>query len=1526
MQLRTILFFLLLGTTGISGYAHGHKHEHATTEGFTANEGQFHPNVTFKRILPNGALFIEQSAFTFALYNADVREALHVGEYEGDLNNIPFRFHAYRMEFDGAQSVKPIGHEKLPGHTNYFLGNDAKRWASKVPSYTHLVYPSFYTGIDLHVENDATGNVKYEFHLEAGTSPKAIAWHYEGVDEVTIKHGELIVQTSLGSMIEARPYAYQLIDGKEKQVSCRYELDDGTVRFVFPDGYDSSLPLVIDPTLIFSTYSGSSANNFGYTATFDARGYLYSGSTAFGIGYPTSLGAYQSTWAGGTGGSLVGIPALVGTDIVITKWDTNGTQPIYSTYLGGSSDELPHSLVVNELQELYVMGTTSSLDYPTTPFAFDTSFNINPSSITVVNLLSGLGAYFPNGSDIVISRFDSTGNSLSSSTFLGGTHNDGLNTGTTKFNYADEVRGEILIGDQQSVYIATCSHSNDNPTGVFPSFQNTKTSAAGNQDGILYKLSFDLSTLGWMAYLGGTVAGDAIYSIALDNNDDIYVSGGTSSNDFPVTAGSFDPSFNGDRDGFVAHITSTGDSLMRSTFIGSANYDQSYFVETDSRDFVYLFGQTSAPNGQLITNAQYNDPLGGQFVSKLWPQLDTLVWSTRFGTGDGNPDISPTAFLVDLCSAVYLSGWGSNIQGGGLTTTGLDTAGLPFQGTTDGNDFYLAVLADDASALNYGSFFGGSAAEHVDGGTSRFDKKGKIYQAVCAGCGGTSDFPTLPNPGAHSNTNGASASSGCNLAVFKMDFLLPVVVADFLSPSDGCTPFTVDFENVSLQQSATSFWWDFGNGDTSTLFEPSYTYTSPGVYNVRLVVSDTASCNLADTLTKTITVTNDTTYNIPDARICTGIPTKIGLIGTQPGPGVTFTWDPAVFLSNPALPDPVASPPSDTTYRLYVFNGICTDTIVQQVRLDSVRLLPPPDTVICSQDVPFTMSANGFGSADTFIWSSQPNFTDTLNFPTSDSNVTVFPMGNFTTYYIRAISAQGCETDASVTIGLNDLQNPLQASFSNPGTGCAPVTIAFSNTTNLQQNIRFEWDFGTGDTSLAFNPTYTFNQSGTYRVRLLATDTSACAQVDSFNLDITIDADSNYTLDILACLNQETQVGVDPSNYPNGTFTWMPAGAVNNPNAANPSGIFTQDTTLLLIAQETCLDSITNQITVEPIFAQAPPERITCSDQLPIQLGGTSFGSGQQFVWSSNPNLSDTLNSGNDSLLLTSPIQGSTNYYFQTVSQNGCIEIDTTLVLISDRLLTINGDLFICREDTAILTAQNLYPANALSYDWAPVASIIGPNDGPVIQANPIVPTAYTLTTVNDSGCVREDTILVSVSELDATLVLAEAADDTIIRGLSTELIGFPDNMVFSFVWSPNVGLETPSERITRAQPLETTTYTLVVQDPLNPDCQYLDQKTVHVVEIICGDPEIFVPNAFTPDGDGLNDEVFVRGRNLTELEFSIYNRWGELVFQTRNQQQGWDGRHNGSDADPAVYVYQLDAVCVDGQTYFHKGNLTLIR
>lgn len=914
---------------------------------FKENKGQWHERVLYKAELGNSNVFFEKNAFTYLLADAEEMETIRHDHTDGaHTHAIPdiLHFHAFRVTFEGANPNPDVsGADMISEYFNYYLGNNAAKWAAKVRGYHQVDYKNIYNSINLRISSDA-GNLKYDIIVQPLGNPNVINLTYEGTDGISINNGNLVVKTSVGTVTELAPYAYQVINGQRKTVPCKFNVSKNTVYFSFPSGYDKNTELIIDPTLIFSTYSGSTADNFGYTAAYDSRGNAYAAGSVFDIangGYPLTLNAFQMSWAGGSGAGT-----LSGTDIGVTKYDSAGTSRIYSTYLGGISDELPHSIVVNSNDELFILGTTSSNNFPTTASAYDTIFDAGPNP----GAFNGIGVHYVNGSDIIVTKFNQNGTALLASTYLGGTDNDGLNYPADvglNYNYADEVRGEIDIDADDNIYIASCTRSNNFPVTGF----SVQPAKQGVLDGVLVKMDNNLSNVIWGTYLGGE-DNDAIYSLAFDNNNDIFVSGGTNSDSFPVTPGALQTIWGGGRaDGFVAHITKDGQTLVNSTYYGHSTYDQVYFVETNKKDEVYIFGQTDATGNTFIFNAAYNQPNSGQFISQINFTLDTLIRSTVFGNGNGRPNISPTAFLVDVCNKIYVAGWGSPALGPAqLTTLGLDITPDAYQPTTDNSDFYLMVLEDNMSALSYATYFGSpTASEHVDGGTSRFDRNGICYQSACAGCASSQDnFPTFPNPGAVSNTN---PSPNCNNAIFKFDLDLPIVVANFVRPPLSCAPNDITFQNTSTSVLQPSYQWFFGDNTTSTQFQPTHTFTAPGTYTVTLVVTDPGSCNSSDTISKLVTLLADSTpaVTLPSITACADIPLQIG-INPLPDTNTVYSWVPAGTLSNPNIPNPFANPADTTLYTLYASNGVCSDTFYRQLNILYDSLILASGSALCPGD------------------------------------------------------------------------------------------------------------------------------------------------------------------------------------------------------------------------------------------------------------------------------------------------------------------------------------------------------------------------------------------------------------------------------------------------------------------------------------------------------------------------------------------------------------------------------------------------
>lgn len=1085
---------------------------------FLENRGQWEEAFAYRVDVPGGAVFFEPEGLTWHL--ADMRE-LHAAHYKPVYHSGPplINGHVFRVKFiqpDGTATWEGRNPERT--YNNYFLGNDPSRWVSKVHPMREIIAQDIWDGVDMRFYGSGY-HMKYDIYLQPGVSPSKIRLQYEGANQISLSENTLIIQTSLGEIREMPPVAWQVYpNGDTVFVDCEYVLRNQTLSYRFRSKVRDDLPVTIDPNLVFGTFSGSTSDNWGYTATYDQLGFLYTGGVVNGIGYPTTTGAYQTVWNGGHG-------FVFPCDLAITKFDTTGSSLIWSTYLGGSGSELPHSIVVNNNDELFVFGTTGSADFPVTPGAFDVTFNGgNPSSTTTMNV------DFNQGSDIYIARLSSTGTALLASTYVGGSANDGLNvTPPLRFNYADDARGEIIIDNQNNVYVVSVTRSTDFP--VTPgSFQTTF--GGGTQDGVVFKMDNSLTTMIWASYIGGS-GNDAVYAVDLYGNNDIVIAGGTTSSNFPTANTPFNSFNGGNADGFLTKISANGAQIIHSMYVGSSAYDQIYMVELDHAEDVYVLGQTSATGNYWIFNAAYNVPSGGQFIRKYSSNFQNIIWSTAFGVGDGNPDISPSAFLVDVCNKIYISGWGGIVNSSfyaGSTTSGLPVTPNAFQSTTDGSDYYLLVIDDTAGSIVYATYYGGpSSPEHVDGGTSRFSRRGEIYQSVCAGCGAHSDFPTSPN--AWSPTNN---SPNCNNGVFKFAFDFPATLADFSAPNAVCSPNAVNFTNLST--GATNYLWRFGDGNTSTQISPTHVYAQSGTYTITLVAFDSTgvNCNPADSITRNILVLTNSTDSLATSAICPGESVQIG-IAPAGDPSLTYQWIPANDLSDPSAPNPIANPASSSTYMLLISNGVCTDTLTQNVHVEQ---LPAPNSssqIVCEGEL-ISIGLNNPPPLSIIQWTPSTG----INNPTS-AQTSIIASSNIT--YQLVYGNGNCLDSAEYAIQVvQGSTNSLAEKVICVGDSIQITGIDTSGRFN------FQWTPAQfiSDPSVPFPVIYPQNNV-TYTLFM---DNGMC--IDTVHVPISVLSPSAFAgPDQIICVGSSALLG---GTLPAGAFDylWSPEQTLNNPNIPNP--------------------------------------------------------------------------------------------------------------------------------------------------------------------------------------------------------------------------------------------------------------------------------------------------------------------------------------------------------------------------------------
>ncbi len=956
---------------------------------FIENKGQWNETIQFKAKIPSGNLYLEQNELIYQFYDEQDMARYHDLHHGFLKNPTPADYlmdvHAFRVKFLNAEFPFITGAEATTDYENYFIGNDKSKWASNVKKFKKTSYQNLYPNIDLKFYLKE-GFLKYDFVVKKGADVNQIQLDYVGVDGIFLEKGELKISTSVNEIIEQKPYAYQTINGRQKEVKCKFKLEGTTVSFEFPRGYNKNYELIIDPILVFASYSGSTFDNWGYTSTFDESGHLYGGGVTFGVGYPTTTGAYQINYAGGNVG-------FYDSDITISKFSPDGTSLIYSTYLGGALGvECPHSLIVNSNDELLILGTTSSPDFPVTTTAYDTVFGGG------IDYMGAIPRYI-GGSDLIVAKLNGAGTILTGSTYVGGSANDGLNlSDSLNYNYADEFRGEVIVDDLNNIYVASSTFSLDFPVTA-GAFQTTN---GGLQDGCVFKLSSDLTSLTWSSYIGGSLD-DAAYSLKLNGLNEVLVTGGTSSLDFPTTGGALLTSFQtGESDGWIVKINPTGGVILASTYLGTTEYDQSYFIDTDSDNNVYVVGQTEGTY-PIFPNTVYNDSNSGQFLHKLTPDLSSTVFSTTFGTSSGEVDIALSAFLVNECNYIFVSGWGgltNTINGGALfsTTIGLPITPNAIQPITDGSDYYLAMFDEDADTLKFATFFGGNGSnDHVDGGTSRFDKRGIVYQAVCASCGTAfDDFPTTP--GAY--TEATDPAVNCNLGVFKFDLSNLTTEADVYGTPFYCVGDTVYFQNLSNGGSRQV--WDFADGDSSNLFEPTHIYNNIGTYNVRLIVLDSISCIVSDTDYVEVYIGGPPTATVnPVNGICRGDSIQLNVAG-----GTSYEWFPKYNILNDSTDTAMVWPDMTTTYLVITTDSCGFDTSEVTVTVFQKEITITPDTTICLGE---NVQLNVFGAVS-FSWT--PNAT--LINPNS-SNPIATPIIN-TVYSVSVTDVNGCIQDTSMEV------------------------------------------------------------------------------------------------------------------------------------------------------------------------------------------------------------------------------------------------------------------------------------------------------------------------------------------------------------------------------------------------------------------------------------------------------------------------------------------------------------------------------
>ncbi len=557
--------------------------------------------------------------------------------------------------------TKAAGLEELSGKVNYLLGKDPAKWQTDIPTFGKVRYAGIYPGVDL-VYYGTNRDLEYDFVVKPGANPASI--RFKAANARIDGSGDLVIQDKDGATLrEHAPATYQMVDGQRREVASRFiVLANDTFGFAI-GAYDRTEELVIDPSVVYSTYfGGSNSSENAEDVAADDCGNAYVTGYTDSTNFPTAGGTYQGSNGGGV-------------DVFVAKFSATGSLT-YSTYIGGSGDDYGISIAVDSSGNAYVTGNTSSTNFPTAGSPYQGSKG--------------------TGQDAFVLKLNSTGTSLTYSTYFGG-------------NGYDDASGIRVDGSGNAYVTGTTASTNLSTTGS--AYQGSY--GGGAYDVYVLKLNSSGSSATYLTYLGGSGEDDG-GDVAIDGSGNAYVVGSTQSTSF---ASGIYGSKSGTSDAFVAKLNSSGTSLTWSTYLGGSSTESAESVAVDITGAVYVTGSTSSTNFPVSASPYQSTKGSGMdaFVAKLSADGTTVLYATYFG---GNGDDDARRLAIDDSGGVYISGY---TMSSNLATTANATQGS-YGGSTD---IYVLKLTADFSKALFLTYLGGSSTDGAGG--LAVDKSNNIY-------------------------------------------------------------------------------------------------------------------------------------------------------------------------------------------------------------------------------------------------------------------------------------------------------------------------------------------------------------------------------------------------------------------------------------------------------------------------------------------------------------------------------------------------------------------------------------------------------------------------------------------------------------------------------------------------------------------------------------------------------------------------------------------------------------------------------
>ncbi len=605
-----------------------------------------------------------------------------------------------RMKLVGAKLTPQVeGVEEFPGKANYIIGNDPKKWRTNVPTYAKVRYHEVYPGVDL-VYYGKQRQLEHDFIVAPGADPSSITLGFAGAEKMSLdpRRGALVLSVKGGEVRFEKPRIYQELGGTWREISGGYVLKNANGVGFAVAAYDANKPLVIDPTLFYSTYLGGSGEDLGL------------GIAADGVGNAYVTGETGSTDFPGASSSMIQSSNGGGFDAFVAKINAAGTALVYSTYLGGSSDDLGFGIAVDAAGNAYVTGETGSTDF-------------HGASSSMIQSSNG------GGFDAFVAKINAGGTALVYSTYLGGS--------------SDDLGFGIAADGAGNAYVTGYTLSTDFPGASSSMIQSSN---GGGFDAFVAKFNAGGTALVYSTYLGGS-GDDAGQGIAVDAAGHAYVTGYTFSTNFPTTLLAFQSSNAGSADAFVTKLNPTGSApLVYSTYLGGTDPDVGQGIAVDATGNAYVTGNTVSTDfpTTLLAFQSANAGSTDAFVTKLNPAGSVpLVYSTYLG---GSGDDFGQGIAVDAAGNAYVTGY--------TGSTNFPTTAGAFQIANAGsNDAFVTTLNPAGSApLVFSTYLGGSSDDFGFG--IAVDAAGNAYVT-----GQTLSTNFTTTPGVFQSTNAGNSDA-----------------------------------------------------------------------------------------------------------------------------------------------------------------------------------------------------------------------------------------------------------------------------------------------------------------------------------------------------------------------------------------------------------------------------------------------------------------------------------------------------------------------------------------------------------------------------------------------------------------------------------------------------------------------------------------------------------------------------------------------------------------------------------------------